>query len=314
MSTNRVKSDERQGLRRYATTVPEFLWLVALQLLQQLGLREFPVEWGSVTVRRHRRKIPMRLLQRAVYAAKRLSHSAIGRIAIRAAKVAAGSYFDVFRRFYRTDGMIFYVPREQTTLSLRGKFVVDTYELPERTLVKRHLRRGATVLELGGGIGVLSCLINRRLDASLTKRAYLSAPWRWRTLRRSIAWHLMPLWEPTSHLVIETNPNLIPVLERNRHINHANSRIENCVISRGNVANIAISRDMDSSMDIDGGEATFILQNIDKLRQIQFLMAEFHPDTIGDPMVDRLRGVLRSAGLEKVDDILANEIYARRAS
>ena len=30
-------------------------------------------------------------------------------------------------------------------------------------------------------------------------------------------------------------------------------------------------------MDIEGGEATFILQNIDKLRQIQFLMAEFQP-------------------------------------
>jgi N-acetylglucosaminyldiphosphoundecaprenol N-acetyl-beta-D-mannosaminyltransferase len=37
----RLAAEPRRLLRRYATTVPEFLWLVTLQ---QLGLREFPLD------------------------------------------------------------------------------------------------------------------------------------------------------------------------------------------------------------------------------------------------------------------------------
>jgi FkbM family methyltransferase len=252
----------------------------------------------------------MRFLQRVVYAAKGFSRSPLGHIANHAAKTTAGLYFDVFRRRYDAEGMTFSVPREQTTLSLRGKFVVDTYELPERILVKRHLRRDARVLELGGCIGVLSCVINRCLD------------------------------NPSSHVVIEANPNLIPFLERNRDANQASFRVENCVVSQAATTNIAISRDMDSSttggkglpvrtatleeleakysltfdaivMDIEGGEASFIAENIDRLRRIEFLMVEFHPDILGERSVDQLRSALKAVGLEKVDDMLATEIYMR---
>jgi FkbM family methyltransferase len=252
----------------------------------------------------------MRPSQRVVYATKSLARFRIGRIANCVAKIAAGLYFDLFQRCYRTEGMSFIVPREQTTLSLRGKFAVDSYELTERSLVKRHLPRAATVLELGGCIGVLSCVINRRLD------------------------------HPSAHVVVEANPKLIPVLERNRDSNGARFRIENGAISRRSSAKIAISRDMDSStigpfglpvatmtleqleakhgvvfdaivMDIEGGETAFIDENIEKLRRIEFLMVEFHPAALGDATITRLRSVLRDAGLRKVDDMLATEVYAR---
>lgn len=254
----------------------------------------------------------MPFIQRAAYASKSLlGRSRAGRIANHAAKLAAGLYFDVFQRTYRTEGMAFSVPREQTTISLRGKFAVDTYELPERILVKRYLPRDATVLELGGCIGVLSCVINSRLD------------------------------RPDTHVVVEANPNLVPILEHNRDSNRAKFCIENCVVSRDASAKIAIARNMDSStvghegvavptmaleeleakhgltfdaivMDIEGGEASFIAENADKLRRVRFLMVEFHPSLIGEGAVAHLRGLLAGAGLKKTDAMLATEVYTRR--
>lgn len=47
---------------------------------------------------------------------------------------------------------------------MRGKFTADSYELPGRVLAKRYLSPMATVLELGGCIGVVSCVINRVLQ------------------------------------------------------------------------------------------------------------------------------------------------------
>jgi FkbM family methyltransferase len=255
----------------------------------------------------------MRMLQRTVYATKRFSSSPIGRITNHAAKAAAGLCYDAFLRHYRTEGMIFTVPRDQTTLALRGKFFVDSYELPERTLAKRRMPRDATVLELGGCIGVVSCVINRLLAV------------------------------PHRHVVVEANPFLIPVLERNRVANRALYRIENRVVSHEPSVRLALARNMDSSrvseeggtrvptitleeletrhslvfdavvMDIEGAEADFIAENAGLLRRIKFLMVEFHPDILGDDRVEWLRSTLQAAGLVKTDQMLATEVYGRRA-
>jgi FkbM family methyltransferase len=251
------------------------------------------------------------LLQRAAARATRgLRRSPVGFLAVRAAKLAAGVCFDVFKGQYETEGMRFTVPKDQTTRSMRGRFLADTYEWPERTLVKRHLPGRCRVLELGGGLGVLSCVVNRLLD------------------------------DPTAHVVVEANPALIPLLVRHRRTNGARFAIENCVVSRETSARLAVGRDLDSSsvgadgipvatksleeieaahrvtfdaivMDIEGGEAEFIVGHPAKLRQLRFLMIEFHADGLGSEGVERLRGRLRDVGLHRRDQLLATEVYTR---
>jgi FkbM family methyltransferase len=251
-----------------------------------------------------------RFLQLTAYATKGLARTRAGSSVMNAARAAAGLCFDTFQGRYETEGMVFAIPKEHTTRSMRGKFFADTYELPERTLAKRHLPGSSRVLELGGCIGVLSCLINRLLD------------------------------RPTCHVVVEANPSLVPTLEHNGTINRAAFKIESCVVSRRAPARLVIHRNMDSSyvdgdgipvvtktlealeaahemefdaivMDIEGGEASFIEDHPGKLRQLSFLMIEFHPDSLGEATVDRLRGLLRDAGLRKIDQMLTTEVYVR---
>jgi FkbM family methyltransferase len=253
----------------------------------------------------------MKALQNAAYVGKRLGAGIFGRAVNHAAKYAAGCYFDLRRNPYRTEGMTFEIPREHTTRVMRGRFAADTYELPERELIRKHLPPEARVLELGGCIGVVSCLINRLLS------------------------------EPDAHVVVEANPLLIPFLERNRDINRARFSVEQCVVSRSSEAILKINANMDSSktgdgglkvptrtlehiegmyhlkfdalvMDIEGSESEFIRDNRATLQRMHFIMVEFHPSLIGEAEVGVLRQILIESGLDKVDQRLTSEVFQRR--
>ena len=252
----------------------------------------------------------MKVLQKAAYVGKRLNSGPVGRNVNRIAKYAAGCYFDLRGGVYRTEGLTFEVPREHTTRSMRGRFAADTYELPERALIREHLPRDARVLELGGCIGVVSCLINSLLSDSC------------------------------AHVVVEANPFLIPFLESNRDRNKAGFSVEQCIVSRSFDAALAIAADMDSSrigcgglkvptrtveyieashhmrfdalvMDIEGAESEFIRQNAAILRQVRFIMVEFHPSIVGEAEVSALRKTLMDCGLEKAGQRLETEVYKR---
>jgi FkbM family methyltransferase len=72
---------------------------------------------------------------------------------------------------------------------LKGYIASDRYEQPERKALRHFLDPGLPVVELGGCIGVVACLTNKRLRL------------------------------PEKHVVVEANPDLIPLLERNREQN-----------------------------------------------------------------------------------------------
>ena len=218
----------------------------------------------------------MRGLQNAAYIGKKLGSGTFGRVINHAAKYAAGCYFDLSGSMYRTEGLAFQIPREHSTRAMRGRFAVDTYELPERQLVRKYLPREARVLELGGCIGVVSCLINSLLQSS------------------------------RSHVVVEANPFLIPFLSGNRDHNSATFSIEQCVVSRSHNATLVIAANMDGSkiggsglavptrtfedleskydlkfnalvMDIEGAENDFIRENREALQRMEFILVKFHP-------------------------------------
>src|SRR5262249_50614366 len=156
-------------------------------------------------------------IQQLVYASKCLRGSPLVRPLNTIGKIAAGVYFDVFLGRYHSEGMTFEIPKEHTDLAMRGKFTADTYELPERALAKRHLPPTATVLELGGCIGVVACVINHILQ------------------------------QPRRHVVVEGNPSIIPVLKRNRDLNGCAFQIVHGVVTQSPQPRMSVALVMDSN-------------------------------------------------------------------
>lgn len=100
----------------------------------------------------------------------------------------------------RVDGCCFDVSHPQITNGLRSRLWRGRYERSERALIQEWLDPGAPVIELGGGIGVVATLVNRRLR------------------------------DPRRHVVVEANPSLIPVLERQKALNGVSFIIEHAAV------------------------------------------------------------------------------------
>ena len=77
------------------------------------------------------------------------------------------------------------------------------YELPERRFVEKYVNSNTTIVELGGSIGVVACIANKRLC------------------------------HPDRHIVVEANPTLIPTLESNREINQCGFLIKHAAVAYG---------------------------------------------------------------------------------
>lgn len=84
------------------------------------------------------------------------------------------------------DGLRFSVDSPEIGTAVKTRFLFGRYEEPERDAMRRFLDPALPVVELGGSVGVVACLTNRRLA------------------------------DPSRHVVVEANPGLIPLLERNR--------------------------------------------------------------------------------------------------
>lgn len=83
----------------------------------------------------------------------------------------------------------------------RGCLWLSRHEEPERIAVGRFLDPSLPVIELGASTGMLSCLINRRLG------------------------------QPTAHVAVEANPDLIPVLQANRALNRCSFTVMHAAVA-----------------------------------------------------------------------------------
>jgi FkbM family methyltransferase len=89
----------------------------------------------------------------------------------------------------RVDGCTFRVDSPVISAQLKRDLCAGHYEAPEREALRRFLDPALPVVGLGGSLGVVSCLTNNGLQ------------------------------EPTRHVVVEANPDLLPLLEENRRRN-----------------------------------------------------------------------------------------------
>lgn len=86
---------------------------------------------------------------------------------------------------------------------IKARFVLGAYERPEIDSIQRDLDRAIPVVELGACLGVVSCVTNSLLA------------------------------DRQKHVVVEANPQLVPVIERNRSLNDGKFELINAALAYG---------------------------------------------------------------------------------
>lgn len=203
-----------------------------------------------------------------------------------------GQLFKKFFKYYKTQGLTFDIGEDLFPVPLQSRFFFKVYEKEEVALLSEFLSGKETVLELGGCIGVVSCVTNSHLE------------------------------DPGRHVIVEANPNLIPYLEKNRALNNSKFKILNAVVSenltetfytyRSALAGSLVKQpgrhdeaqsfieisiqgmtpeDIEEKyrmrfdtliMDVEGGEVELIRIYKDWIAKLNTIMVEMHPNIIED--------------------------------
>ena len=184
--------------------------------------------------------------------------------------------------------------------------LMGTYEQPERTAVLKRLDPGLPVVELGGCIGVVACITNKILK------------------------------NPSLHVVVEANPNLVPILEENRICNHCEFEVVNAALAynqrdvtfylstdfrggsiqhqkRGMPVSVGTTclRDIVGKRgfgkfslicDIEGFESDLVLNEADILAKADTVILETHPQLVGETRIGLMLNTLKELGFRHVDE------------
>jgi len=112
----------------------------------------------------------------------------------------------------------------------RDLLLSGRYELPERTAIRKYLRRDEPVVEFGANMGVVACTTNRLLR------------------------------DPPRHLVVEANPDLIPLLNTHKRMNSSVFSVWHGAVAYGMPKiSFAIQSDtLASSLHLAGGRVVTV--------------------------------------------------------
>jgi FkbM family methyltransferase len=204
------------------------------------------------------------------------------------------------------DGLTFAVPESKDRRYFEGMVWLGEYEAFERYAIARFLLPDLPVVELGGSIGVVSCLTNSRLA------------------------------RPEKHVVVEANPGLIAPLTANRDRNRCRFGIVNAALAYGH-ATVAFHVS-DSSVastlldttgatravdveavtfeslvkgagfgrcalvcDIEGAEIDLVAHEAEALAAfVELFIVEVHPQLVGAQAVAALEARLRAVGFSRI--------------
>ena len=241
---------------------------------------------------------PLRRVVRRLGRARLLSHRLVGRLV-----ELGGNQVTI-------EGLHFSVDNPLITRRQKGLLDVGLHERGEIALACRYIEADLPVVELGGGIGVVACIINRRLT------------------------------RPTDHVVVDANAELIPTLEANRRLNRAGFRIRNVALAYGSVEtafaidSFATSRvggvgrralvatatlaslleetafeRINLVVDIEGAEIDLVEREGSLLaRRARILIVETHPRFAGEEVIPRMLMALRKLGFSEV--ARARDVFA----
>jgi len=206
----------------------------------------------------------------------------------------------------RMDNCRFTVAGAAISTTVKTRFVFDTYEQPERIAIKKFLDPDLPAVEFGGGVGVVSCLTNKRLR------------------------------HPENHVVVEANPDLIEVIERNRDRNGCRFAIVNRALAYGAeeidfyqggnfltgslmaaagrkvTARAATLQEVLAQYrfeminlicDVEGEEVQLVRNELRCLQQqVKVFILEVHPSIAGEEAIAAMAATLRGAGFKLIND------------
>ena len=215
----------------------------------------------------------------------------------------------------RMDGMTYSVASPNITRGHKSTLLFGLHEIEERRLIKSWLPPELPLVELGGGLGVVSCLANQIIR------------------------------DPSRHVVVEANPYMVQTLERNRELNGRRFQVVNRAIGydadRVSLAidpefvgsNLAAAGQVAESIevpttsvlrvvedagfdefsliaDIEGLEAEVIRREVpafgDRLR---FAMFEMHPFVLGGTAVDELMRKMEQSGFRELERLGDDRVF-----
>lgn len=214
------------------------------------------------------------------------------------------------------DGCTFSLDSRVIGTGFKSRLLLGEHETGERAAIASELDPSIPVIELGGCIGVVASLTNRRL------------------LR------------PDRHVVVEAHPDLLALLRRNRDRNGAGFEIVHAAVAYGceavefcesgnflagrlsrhtgrrfTVPAVTLSSLLDRFgferctliCDIEGAEASLIEQDHPALAsRVATLIIEWHPYVTGIDGVAALRRQIATAGFVPVRDAGAVSTYRNR--
>jgi FkbM family methyltransferase len=214
------------------------------------------------------------------------------------------------------DGCRFDVSHPAISDAMRSRLWRGRYERSERAVLAAILDPERPVIELGGGIGVVAAIVNRRLR------------------------------DPHEHVVIEPNPSLIRVLERQRMLNGAAFAIEHGALDYSGLpfallpvdtafieARVGTSgrtrhvpsltfldvverypwRDVTLICDIEGMEVDLVWREGDLVaRHCRTIVMEIHPEFRSETECRSVFAGLHSRGFETVASLRKVHAFRRR--
>lgn len=194
------------------------------------------------------------------------------------------------------------------------RFVTGEYESEERWLIESYLPRDADVIELGGGLGYISCVLNGKIA------------------------------EDRSQIVVEADEDLIPIIDRSRSINGCDFTIlhrayypgadevgfrRGTPVTTGSVDHEDAEIEVESTslrkiveehnitefslvVDVEGVETVLIDEELELLKEkCRTLIIEFHhPERRRNPRIERK---LLNAGFVHRDDVGGVFVYEKQS-
>jgi FkbM family methyltransferase len=217
------------------------------------------------------------------------------------------------------EGCQFTLDHPLVTDEVRCRMLRNRYEGGERQILRSRLDPAAPVLELGGGLGVVATLVNKRLV------------------------------HPERHVVVEANPSLLGILERNRQLNAAAFSVRHAALnySRQPTITFRVGRDFragrvgqageheyvvpavtlrelldqpwwqDATLicDIEGAETELVRQDAHLLaRHFRTLVFEIHPEYRSSDECAAMVSRLREAGFEPVAQVRKVHAFRKGAT
>jgi len=204
----------------------------------------------------------------------------------------------------KIDGCRFHTDSPIIPITMKSRFFLGRYERKERKAIRSFLDPSLPVIELGASIGVVSCITNKKLK------------------------------NPQKHVVVEANPELIPLLTANRGLNDCSFTIINKASGYGSkeavfylherFASGSMHRVTDKAIsvptttladifseyhfeyanlicDIEGGELDLLKYEKELIsRKIFQIIVEVHPSFVGEEAVRRFREELKDIGFREI--------------